>query len=394
MSDRVKKLDDWLVISALLLGGLGLVMIYSASAMSAEKNFDDGEFYLKRQFLTYILGAVTMYLFSQVDYQHYRRFALPLLVVALFLLVLVLIPGIGYVAGKARRWIDLGFIRFQPAEIAKLALILHLSYALEKKDDEKLNSFTYGFIPHLIIVGIMAALMLAQPDFGSAITLVVILGFLLFIAGAKLGYLMAMGIVALPVVGYLILSNPERYERMTIFLDPFSDRFGAGYQLSESLITIGSGGLFGVGPGAGKQKLFFLPEAHTDFIFSIIAEELGFVGVIFVLTLILVIIARGIHIAHTAADEFGRYLAYGITFSFGMQAFVNIAMAMAMLPTKGLTLPLVSYGGTSMLITYAALGALLNIATGGENAVEKRRQGGANRQFAVSMRYKKRGRRG
>jgi cell division protein FtsW len=296
----------------------------------------------------------------KLGYRRLAPLAYPALVAALVLLVAVLVPGIGASAGGARRWIRLPGFSLQPAELAKLELVLYLAYSLAKKR-EKVRFFSIGFLPHLVITGALVVLALAEPDFGTAVTLMLILFALLFASGAKVSYLVGSILLALPVAYHLVAHSPYRMKRILAFLDPWAHRHDIGYQISESLMSIGSGGLFGLGLGDGRQKLFFLPEAHTDFIFPIIGEELGLLGVTLVLGLYAVVLWRGIRAALNATEAFGAYLALGVTVLITAEAVVNMAVTMGMLPTKGLTLPYISYGGTSLVVCLAGAGVLLSI---------------------------------
>jgi cell division protein FtsW len=356
-------LDVVLLGAVFALCALGIVMVYSASAVSASTKLGDGAYFLKRQLAATGIGLVALLAMLKLGYRRLAPLAYPALVVTLVLLALVLIPGIGSTAGGARRWIRLPGFSLQPGELAKVSLVLYLAYSLAKKR-EKVKSFSIGFLPHCLLTGAMAGLVLAQPDFGSAVAMAFLLFALLFAAGTKIGYLVGSITLALPVAYHLVASSPYRMKRVLAFLDPWTHRNDIGYQVAESLMTIGSGGVTGLGLGDGRQKLFYLPEAHTDFIFSIIGEELGLVGVGAVILLYAVVIWRGMRTSLNATEPFGAYLALGLTSMLGFQAVVNMAVAMGLLPTKGLTLPFISYGGTSMVICLAATGVLLSISQG------------------------------
>jgi UDP-N-acetylglucosamine--N-acetylmuramyl-(pentapeptide) pyrophosphoryl-undecaprenol N-acetylglucosamine transferase len=358
-----QRWDPWLMAPVLLLVAFGLVMVYSSSAVFAGEKLGDGAYYLKRQALWALAGALGMAAMLKLGYRRLEPLAYPGLVLAMALLALVLAPGIGHVAGGARRWIQLGPVGFQPGEIAKVALVVYLARSCARKRS-KMRLFTIGFLPHCIVTAAMVVLLLRQPDFGTAVTCVVLLGSLLFAAGARLGYLAAAVVAAAPAAGYLVISQPYRLERIRAFLDPFADPRGSGYQLAESLMAFGSGGMSGLGLGEGKQKLFYLPAAHTDFILPMIGEELGFAGVLLVVALFAVLLWRGFRAAWRSPDPFGCYLAVGFTVLIGFQVFVNAGMALGMLPTKGMTLPFVSYGGTSLAVMMTAAGALLSVSGG------------------------------
>jgi cell division protein FtsW len=261
----------------------------------------------------------------------------------------------------AARWLDMGPITIQPSEFVKVALVMWLSYSLAKKS-LKIKSFSIGFLPHLIIPGVAILLCLLQPDFGTSVVIAVLTFSLLFIAGAKLGYLMAAAIVTAPIAYLLVAGSEYRLKRLLTFLDPLSSRFGDGYQLSQSMFGFGAGGVTGVGLGDGLQKFLFLPEAHNDFIASIIAEELGVIGIWGMMLLFAVVVARGVRIGLRAKDEFGTYLALGLTILIGVQVLFNLGVAMGLLPTKGLNLPFVSFGGSALVVSLFAVGVLLNIS--------------------------------
>jgi cell division protein FtsW len=340
---------------------LGIVMVYSASAVFARQKYLDAGYFLRRDLCYAAVGFLAMYLGARTDYSVYRRLCYPLLGGAGALLVLVLFVGTRI--NGATRWLHLGPASFQPAELAKFALWVYLAYSLAKKT-EQIKSFTIGFLPHFVVCGLMAALVLKQPDLGTAVVLLATTIVVLFVAGAKLGYILVASLVMLPIGWKIIVGTPWRLRRILAFLDPWQFRRDVGYQISESLISIGSGGVTGVGLGDGKQKLFFLPEAHTDFIAAIIGEELGLLGLCAIMAIFAVVVWRGLRASWLARDSFGRYLAFALTVQFSLQGLVHLGVVMGLLPTKGLTLPFVSYGGTSLVISMFAAGVLLNISTG------------------------------
>jgi cell division protein FtsW len=365
------RFDPLLLCAVLALVALGLVMVYSASAILAQDKLHDSLYFLKRQAVAAGLGVVAMAVGMKVGWRRLARLAYPLLIVTVLLLIAVAIPGIGHTAGGARRWIRLPGFGLQPAEIAKFAWVVYLSYSLAKKR-EKVATFSVGFAPHLVLCGLLVGLCMLQPDFGSSVLLVFLLFVLLFAAGAKLSYLVGSVLLALPLAYVAIASSPYRMKRILAFLDPWAHRHDVGYQVAESLMSIGSGGVTGLGLGDGRQKLFFLPEAHTDFIFAIIGEELGLVGVALMTVLYGIIIWRGIRAALAAGETFGTYLGLGLTSIIAFQAIVNMCVAMGFLPTKGLTLPFVSYGGTSLVVLMGAAGVLLSLSAGAEGATNSR----------------------
>jgi cell division protein FtsW len=351
--------DRILVGAVLLLAGFGVVMVYSSGAVFAAKKYGDATFFLKRELIYAVLGLGAMSLASRVDYSIYRKLAYPLLFVSLGLLAAVL--KIGSRAGGAIRWFRAGPLSFQPSELAKLALCVYLAYLLARKA-EKVRVFSVGFLPPLLVTGVMMVLLLKQPDLGTAAIFGAVALGLLFVAGTRTSYLILAVLVAAPAGWQFIVSTPFRMRRMLAFLDPWAFRRDVGYQITESLISVGSGGITGLGLGDGRQKLFFLPEAHTDFILSIVGEELGLCGVLFVIGLFGVLVWRGFRTAFRARDVFGSYLAFGITTMFGLQALVNIGVVLGSLPTKGLPLPFISYGGTSLVMSLFAAGVLANIS--------------------------------
>jgi cell division protein FtsW len=316
------------------------------------------------------LALVVMTLVSRVDYHRLRPLTYPVLGAVTMLLVLSVV-GFGHTGGGAARWLRLGPINVQPSEAAKLALILWLGYSLDKKQD-KVKSFSIGMLPHFLMAGILMLLCLKQPDFGGALVLLLLTFTMLFVAGARLGYLLGAMILGAAVGAWLIRSKAYRWERVLAWFNMAEHRQDLAYQPFQSVMSFGSGEVHGLGLGKGLQVLY-LPEAHTDFVSAIIGEELGFLGILGLCITYLVIVSRGVRAALRADDEYGAYIAFGIAVLFGLQALINLAVAMAMLPTKGLTLPFVSYGGSSLLVSAAAMGILLNVSRervgGARNAV-------------------------
>ncbi|MCP4679945.1 MAG: putative lipid II flippase FtsW [Deltaproteobacteria bacterium] len=353
-------IDRTLFVSVILLLGLGIVMVYSASAVRAAHEQNDPAFFLIRQTIYAVVGITVMLIGACIDYNIYKKFIYPFFGLAIIGLILCHTP-IGRTVNGASRWIGVGPVNFQPSEAVKLALVLWLSYSLAKKSD-KIKSFSVGFLPHLLVPGFVIVLCLLQPDFGTSVVLAIVTFTLLFVAGAKLGYMMLACMGAAPIAYYLVAGSEYRLNRILAFLDPISNRYEHGYQLTQSLFGFGAGGLWGVGLGDGLQKLFFLPEAHNDFVASIIAEELGAVGVWLMLTIYCVVVARGVMIALRAPDEFGTYVGFGITVLIGVQVLANLGVTMGLLPTKGLNLPFISYGGSSLVMSLFAIGVMLNIS--------------------------------
>ncbi len=351
-----------LIFIPIFLMGLGIIMIYSSSSIAAAQKFNDGAYFMKKQVLFGLCGIISMFLMMRMPYSNLKKFAYPLWGASIVLLVLVLIPGIGAKVGGAVRWLRFGALSFQPAELTKLAVITLLAYSLSKKEPGQVKQFSIGVLPHLILIVPLCTLIVLQPDFGNSMMLVAVLFTMLFVAGVRLRYLGSLGAVAGALAAVLIVCKGYRYDRLLAFLDPWENATGSGFQIVQSFIAFGSGGLLGTGLGRGTQKLFYLPEPHTDFILSVIGEELGFVGVILVIFLFAVIVLCGIRIALSAGDLFGTYLSIGIITLIGLQTIINMGVVMGLLPTKGIPLPFVSYGGTSLLINLICIGILLSIS--------------------------------
>ncbi len=377
---RRLMLDPWVIgpVSALLM--IGLVMVASASIGISEREFGSPFFYLKRQAIYVGLGLCAAFVGLIVPTRIWEENSKYLLGGALALLVLVLIPGVGHEVNGSRRWIRLGFMNFQASELARVMLLTYLaSYAVRK--GEELRSSFGGFMKPVAVLGVAAALLLAEPDFGATTVLMATGLAVLFLAGARLQHLLVPVALGIAGLGALAVTSAYRLRRLVAFRDPWQDPFNSGFQLVQSLIAIGRGEWFGVGLGASVQKLFYLPEAHTDFVFAVLAEEFGFVGVVVVVALFSLLVGRALIIARDAEQAglaFQSYLAAAIGIWLGLQAFVNIGVNMGLLPTKGLTLPLLSYGGSSMLITLGWLGVLLRInhesALTGRSAVARGRR--------------------
>jgi len=362
MSEKKAQYDLSLLIITISLMGLGVVIVYSASAILAADRFGDGYYFLKKQALFGGFALVMMMVMMHIPYTFLRRLAYPILAVNLLFLILLLIPGIGYRVGGSTRWIRLVNFSFQPSEFTKLALIIFLAYFLEKKGD-RIRTFSLGFLPVIIISGTMIYLVMLQPDFGVALFLGIMVLILLFIGGVRPSYLASSILLALPIMYLLIMRVDYRYRRIIGFLNPWEDPSRTTFQMVQSLLAFGSGGLFGTGLGGGSQKLFFLPAPHTDFIFSVIGEELGMVGATITLGLFALFTIRGFRLAFMAEDTFGTLLGVGITAMISMQVIINMGVVLGLLPTKGLTLPFISYGGTSLLVNSMGVGILLNISS-------------------------------
>ena len=359
-SDR-GPFDIVLAAVVVLLLGFGVVMVYSASVVEATVVFRNPQHFLARQALYAVGALLIIFVASRIDYQRLRPLTYPILG-AVTLLMILSVAGFGHTGGGAARWLRFGPIHVQPSEAAKLALILWLAYSLDKKR-ERVKTFSIGMMPHLIMASFLMLLCLKQPDFGGAFVLLFLTFALLFVAGAPLGYLLGAAMLGSAVAVWAVRFTSYRWERMLAWLNMAEHRQDLAYQPFQAVMSFGSGQLTGLGLGKGLQVLY-LPEAHTDFVAAIIGEELGFIGVLALCSAYFVIVARGIRVSMLCKDSYGSYIAFGISVLFGVQALVNLSVAMSVLPTKGLTLPLVSYGGSSLLVSAAALGILLSISRG------------------------------
>jgi cell division protein FtsW len=353
--------DHSILLLAVCLTCLGVVMVFSSSSIMAVRDYGDSLHFLKRQGAYALLGFGVMALLMRINLEVLRKAAWPVLGICALLLIAVLIPGVGKKVGGAARWIKIAGFTFQPAEVVKIGLVLFLAHSLARKQD-KVKSFRFGFLPYMLILAVLLGLLLAQPDLGSALTLTVVAIAMLLVAGTRVSYLASIGLIALPFLYFMVMNVDYRRRRILAFLDPWEDPSNTGFQIIQSWIAFGTGGAFGQGLGESKQKLFFLPEAHTDFIFSVIGEELGFVGVIVIAAMFMLLVLRGLRTSLNAPNDFTCFLAFGLTLLVGMEALVNMAVVMGMVPTKGLALPLISYGGTSLVTTLAAIGILLNVS--------------------------------
>lgn len=359
--------DVQMLFPVLFLVGIGLVMVYSASSALALKKFGLDYYFLKRQAMFAVVGICALVLCRHVPYRAYRPLAYPLLAIALVLLAAVLWSPWGVTAGGSSRWLRLGPLRFQPSEFARFALIVFLAYSLDKKV-ARIKDFSIGFVPHVVVMSVLAVLILKQPDFGSAAILAFLSWLMMFIGGVRLTYLLSSCVLLGLAAVYFIAHAGYRMRRVWSYLDPWQYSSDEGYQIVHSLMAFGSGGWWGAGIGKSYQKLFYLPEPHTDFIFSVIGEELGVAGVLLIVLLYLLIVWKGIRIARHAPDLFGCYLAMGLTVALGLQICINMGVTLGLLPTKGLTLPFVSYGGTSLVLNMATIGILMNIGAANKTA--------------------------
>jgi len=356
---RSIRISIAIFVSAMIF--TGMVMIYSSSGVYAMQELGDKLYFLKRHLVFLLIGLVMTAGIMAVDYRDLRKIARPLMLSTIVLLVLVLIPGFGKMSFGARRWFHLGPINFQPAELAKIAMIIYVADFLTRKQ-ERIRDFFRGFVPVMAVLGATALLILKQPDLGTTILMGSVVLIMIFIAGARWEHISLLAALALPAFYFLVVRVPYRWTRIITFLDPWRDSQGAGFQLTQSQIAFGSGGFLGVGLGKSVQKLFYLPAAHTDFILSIIGEELGFVGAFAVIMLFIGFIWQGARIAKRTTDPFGYILSIGIVAIIGLQAVVNVGVSIGALPTKGLPLPFISYGGSALVFNMVAVGLLLNIS--------------------------------
>ena len=352
--------DIILLIVTLILVTVGTVMIYSSSSIMAMERFKDGQFFLKKQLFFVLLGLGVMILMTRIPYEELKKFAYPGVLISVLLLILVLIPHVGLKVGGAKRWLKLGIFSFQVSELVKITTILFLAHFLTRKADH-LKELTRGIIIPMLITMLMVGLIVIEPDFGTAAIITAIMMLMLYLAGSRARYLAGLVAMLIPVGVFVLFFKSYRVERLTTFMDPWKDPLHSGFQIIQSLISFGSGGIGGVGVGDGMQKLFYLPEPHTDFILSVIAEESGFIGVAIVIFLFVVFVARGFFISFKAPDMFSTLLASGLTMVIALEAFINIAGVMGLIPLKGLALPFLSYGGTSLIMSLTMVGILLNI---------------------------------
>ncbi|MBF0301602.1 MAG: putative lipid II flippase FtsW [Desulfamplus sp.] len=350
-----------ILFPVIILAGLGIIMVHSASASISMTEHGTALYYVKKQFIFCAMGIVIMVIASMIPYKLLNSLSYLIFFSAVVSLLAVQIPGLGIKAGGAYRWLNLGGFTFQPSEFAKLALIIFLGYSLNKKQ-EMISHFFVGFFPHVVVLGLLAILILIQPDLGTVVIMGAISWIMMFVGGVRLIHLLCPAPLLLPMIYFLVYKVEYRMERIFAYRNPWDDPLNTGYQITHSLKAFGSGGLFGKGIGMGMQKLHYLPEPHTDFILSIIGEELGLVGVLGVLALYTIVIIKGIRIAREADTLFGTFLATGITASLALQVTINTGVTMGLLPTKGLTLPFLSYGGTSLIMNMAGMGILMSIA--------------------------------
>lgn len=359
---RLKKgpPDFVLFMTTLVLVGIGLIMVFSSSAVTASVQYNDAYHFFKKQLLWALVSIVAMIVVMKINYMRLKDFALPLLFIAVVCLVLVITP-LGTELKGSSRWIIIGPFNFSPSELAKLGVIMFIARSMDNNID-KIKSFRQGVLPYIIILALICALIMVQPDLGTSVTIAGTVFFLLMVAGARWSHLsMIAGAGIAAIVGAIVVA-PYRMERMIAFINPWKYAGDEGFQIIQSLYALGSGGLFGMGLGRSRQKFFYLPEQHTDFIFAILGEELGFIGAFVVLLLFVLFAWRGFRIAINAPDNFGSILASGLTVMVVLQAAINIGVVSGVMPVTGITLPFISYGGSSLLFTMTSVGLLLNIS--------------------------------
>ncbi len=353
--------DSLLLVTIGLLLAVGLVMVYSSSTIISLYRYDTSYYYLGRQFLYALAGLVAMYFCMNFSYYHWRKLVRPVFLINLLLLVLVLVPELSASRADAQRWINLGFMHLQPAELTKFALVLFCANYFSFKLD-RMGDFKKGLLPVLLVLVLCFFLIMLQPDLGTALAITATISVMIFASGARLIHLLTAGLAAVPPLAALVMVAPYRVGRVLAFSDPWADMHGTGWQVVQSLLAIGAGRWAGVGLGASIQKQLYLPEPWNDFIFAILAEELGFVGGLFVIVLYALLLWRGFRVAMKAPDIFGQFLALGITVMIVVQASINMGVVTGMLPVTGINLPLISYGGSSLVVTLGSLGVLLNIS--------------------------------
>lgn len=362
---RTKKLppDYWLLGATAALLAIGVVLVFDSSyARAGEMRLtgNDSWYFVKRQLIFAVIGIFGMIAAMNIKLNSYRKLALPLMLASVGLLIAVLIPDVGVKVNGAMRWFQIGPVRLQPSEIAKLALILYLAHALARQNN-RIRYFGRGVMRHLIWVGIIAGLVLVEPDMGTTIVLVGVAFIMLFTAGAMKRHLFGIGALGVSLVGLMIIIEPYRWARIKVFLDPTSDYYGAGYQITQSLMALGTGGLYGVGLVEGRAK-HYLPAAHTDFILATLAEEAGLIGVTLLLMLFAILTYRGFAIAGSSRSSYGALLAVGVTSLIALQTVINVGVVTSLIPTTGVPLPFISYGGSSLVFTLIAVGILLSVS--------------------------------
>ena len=356
----MNKVAITLLMVTLMLLTIGVVMLFSTSALQARDRYGDPNYLLKRQLAWMVIGGVGCVAAAGIPYPKLRGVCVPPLVISGLLLAVVLVPHVGIKVGGARRWLGAEGFRFQPSEFAKLALVVWLAHWLAK-EKRRIDQFDRGFAVPMAVVGVFLLLVLAEPDFGSAALLALVAFAMMFVAGVRLQFLLPTILAGVAGFAALVIHNPTRAARLMAFMDLEKYKQGPGYQVWQAILAFGSGGINGLGLGNSRQKMFYLPEAHTDFIFPIIGEELGLVGTLAVLGCFVVLVACGVCISLKASDLYGQYLGLGITLLIALQALINIGVVTAWLPTKGLPLPFISFGGSNLMMILIAVGVLLSI---------------------------------
>jgi cell division protein FtsW len=357
-----KKPDVVMLVATLFLVSLGTVMVYSSSSIVSLERFGDEYFFLKKQILFALIGIIAMIIMTKIPYLLWRRTAYAGILISLGLLSLLLIPGLGVKVGGATRWLRVGGFSFQVTELVKVALVIFLAHYLTKKK-EHIREFFRIFPVPLFLTLAMVFLIMLQPDFGTAVIMIILLMFMFYLAGSRIFHLAGFVAAFIPIAVTLVICESYRIQRLLSFRNPWDDPTRSGFQIIQSFISFGSGGAFGVGLGDSMQKLFYLPEPHTDFILSVIAEEVGFIGVAVVIVLFALLIIRGFMISFNTTDLFGTLLSAGLTIIIAIETFINMAAVMGLTPTKGLALPFLSYGGTSLIMSMTAVGIVLNISS-------------------------------
>lgn len=380
----------FVIYIAIALLGFSIVTVFSTDTTGFGSNINSYQFL--KHLLWILIGSVLLAIMTKVDYHYLQKLSIPILVISFILLLLVLIPGIGTVTNGARRWIRFGnILGIQPSEFSKLAIIIFISGYIAKNQD-RMYEFKRGYLLPFLIVGVTSALVIKEPDFGTSVFITILSLIMLFVGGTRIIFILLTFMASAPFIYEMLFDNSYKETRMTAFLNPWEDPAGAGYHIIQSWIALGSGGITGLGIGGSKQKLFFLPESSSDFIFTIIGEEFGFIGVMVIICLFLLLIWQGLKIAHEARDILGFFLGFGITVMFGLQAIINIAVVSGSLPTKGIPLPLVSSGGSSLLFSMIGIGILINIARQSAQPehsdlqiAEEEHKDGTNRIFPIRI---------
>lgn len=367
---QTKQPDYILLAIILMLVAIGIVMVFSASYVKAFKWYGDSFYFFIRQAIYSIISIIILFITMKIDYHFWRKFAIPILLLSIFFLIILFFPGFSRHIRGASRWLSIGPFSFQPSEVAKIALIIYIADCLTRKKAKDISSFVWGILPVFIVTVFIFLLILSQPDFSTAIVIMVCSFIMLFIGGSQITQLFALIVLLIPPGLLLALGKDYRRVRLLSFLDPWQDPLNSGFHIIQSLLALGSGGLTGVGIAESRQKFFYLPDQHTDFIFSIIGEELGFIGAFIIIILFIVFLWRGFLISLRAKDVFGLLLAAGITSMITFQALVNISVVTKLIPTTGISLPFISYGGSSLIVNMFCCGILLNISKSTEEKTE------------------------